>query len=54
MEHKNLALEVLRKLLNDEIKGRTKKNLVQSRTLMEMLESSIQRYHSRTSSGSWP
>lgn len=47
MEHKNLALEVLRKLLNDEIRARTKKNLVQSRSLMEMLESSIVRYHNK-------
>jgi type I restriction enzyme R subunit len=37
MEHKNIALEVLKKLLNDEIKARVKKNLVQSRSLMEML-----------------
>ena len=47
MEHKNIALEVLKKLLNDEIKGRTKKNLIQSRTLMEMLENSIQKYHAK-------
>jgi type I restriction enzyme R subunit len=47
MEHKNLALEVLKKLLNDEIRGRARKNLVQSRTLMEMLEDSIHRYHSK-------
>ena len=33
MEHKNIALEVLKKLLNDEIKSRLKKNLVQSKTL---------------------
>ncbi|MFH2031623.1 MAG: HsdR family type I site-specific deoxyribonuclease, partial [Bacteroidota bacterium] len=44
MEHKNVALEVLRKLLNDEIKSRTKKNLVQSKSLMEMLENSIKKY----------
>lgn len=44
MKHKNLALEVLKKLLNDEIKIRSKHNIVQSRTLMEMLESSIKRY----------
>lgn len=44
MKHKNLALEVLKKLLNDEIKVRSKHNLVQSRSLMEMLESSIKRY----------
>ncbi|HDY74882.1 MAG TPA: type I restriction endonuclease subunit R, partial [Euryarchaeota archaeon] len=47
MEHKNIALEVLKKLLNDEIKSRTKKNLVQSRSLMEMLEDSIKKYHSK-------
>jgi len=47
MEHKNLALEVLKKLLNDEIKTRTKKNLIQSQSLMEMLEQSIQRYHNK-------
>ncbi|PKL35156.1 MAG: DEAD/DEAH box helicase [Spirochaetae bacterium HGW-Spirochaetae-1] len=47
MEHQNLALEVLKKLLNDEIKSRMKKNLVQSKTLMEMLESSILRYHNK-------
>jgi type I restriction enzyme R subunit len=47
MEHKNLALEVLRKLLNDEIKSRIRQNLVQGRSLMEMLESSIKRYHNK-------
>src|SRR5690554_4592491 len=44
MKHKNLALEVLKKLLNDEIKIRARHNVVQSRSLMEMLESSIKRY----------
>lgn len=43
-EHKNVALEVLKKLLNDELKVRAKKNLVQSKTLMEMLETAIKRY----------
>ena len=47
MEHKNVALEVLKKLLNDEIKSRTKKNLVKSKSLMEMLENSIKRYHNK-------
>jgi len=47
MEHKNIALEVLKKLLNDEIKSRTKKNLVQSKSLMEMLENSIKKYHNK-------
>jgi type I site-specific deoxyribonuclease, HsdR family len=47
MKHKNLALEVLKKLLNDEIKARLKKNLVQGKTLMEMLENSIKKYHNK-------
>jgi len=47
MQHKNIALETLKKLLNDEIKARSKTNLVQSRTLMEMLENSIKRYQNK-------
>ena len=47
MEHKNIALEVLKKLLNDEIKTRTRTNLVQGKTLMEMLENSIKKYHNK-------
>ncbi len=47
MEHKNIALEVLKKLLNDEIRSRIKKNFVQSKSLMEMLEDSIKRYHNK-------
>ena len=47
MEHKNLALETLKKLLNDEIKSRAKTNLIQSKSLMEMLESSIKKYQNK-------
>jgi len=47
MEHKNIAMEVLKKLLNDEIKSRSKKNLVKSKTLMEMLENAIKKYHNK-------
>jgi type I restriction enzyme, R subunit len=47
MEHKNVALEVLKKLLNDEIKSRAKRNLVKSRTFLEMLESAIKKYHNK-------
>ena len=47
MEHKNIALEVLRKLLNDEINVRMQRNLVQGRSLMEMLEHSIAKYHNK-------
>lgn len=46
-QHKNVALEVLKKLLNDEIKARAKKNLIQSRSLMEMLETSIKKYQNK-------
>jgi type I restriction enzyme R subunit len=45
---KNLALEMLRKLLNDEIKVRSRRNVVQSRTFSEMLENSIRRYQNRS------
>lgn len=47
MEHKNVALEVLKKLLNDELKSRSRKNLVKSKSLMEMLENSIKKYHNK-------
>jgi len=44
MERKNLALELLKKILNDEIKSRGRKNLLQSKKLSEMLEQAIARY----------
>lgn len=47
MEHKNIALEVLKKLLEDEIKVRAKFNVVEGRTLMEMLDGTITRYHNK-------
>lgn len=47
MEHKNVALEVLKKLLHDEIRARSKTNLVRSKSLMEMLEAAIKRYHNK-------
>jgi len=47
LEHKNTALEVLKKLLNDEIKSRLKKNLVKGKSLMEMLENAIKRYQAK-------
>ena len=48
LPHKNLAIETLRKLLSDEIKGRARKNLVQSRQFSEMLEESIRKYQNRS------
>jgi type I restriction enzyme R subunit len=47
MPHKNVAMEVLKKLLNDEIKARAKTNLVQSRSFLEMLENSIKKYQNK-------
>lgn len=44
MKRKNLALELLKKILNDEIRVRSRKNLIQGRKLSEMLESVIRRY----------
>jgi type I restriction enzyme R subunit len=46
MEHKNLALELLKKILNDEIKTITRKNFIQSKKLSEMLENAIKKYQS--------
>jgi type I restriction enzyme R subunit len=48
MPHRNLALELLHKLLSDEIKSRSRKNLIQSRSFAEMLEKTIRRYQNRT------
>lgn len=38
---------MLRKLLNDEIKARSRQNVVQSRNFSEMLAASIRRYQNR-------
>lgn len=47
MPQRNVAIELLRKLLNDEIKLRSRKNLVQSRSFSEMLERTIRFYQNR-------
>lgn len=47
LPQKNLALEALRKLLNDQIREREAVNLVQSRTFRESLEAVLQRYSNR-------
>lgn len=47
MKHRNIALEVLKKLLNDELTARSRRNLIQSRRLLEMLESTLKRYHNK-------
>jgi type I restriction enzyme R subunit len=45
MEQKNLAVELLKKLLRDELKQRAKFNLIQSKQFSEKLEEAINRYH---------
>ncbi len=47
MPQKNLAIELLRKLLSNEIKSRSKKNTVQARAFSELLERSLRAYHNR-------
>ena len=47
LKHKNVAAELLAKLLRDEIKGRTRRNLVQSRVFSEMLKKALNSYHNR-------
>jgi type I restriction enzyme R subunit len=44
LPQKNLAFEMLKKLLNDEIKIKMKKNLVQGRSFMDMLDKTIKSY----------
>ena len=44
MKHKNLALELLKRLLKDEIKVRMKVNLVQSKKFSDMLDDAVKRY----------
>jgi len=47
MPHRNLAVELLQKLLKGELSIRRRKNLVQSRSFAEMLEQSLRRYQNR-------
>ena len=46
MPHKDLAFELLKRLLNDEIKTRSTTNLVQSKKFSEMLAETVKRYQS--------
>ncbi len=47
MKHKNIALELLKKILNDEIKTRSRRNFIQSQKLSEMLENAIKKYQNQ-------
>ncbi|HPG39965.1 MAG TPA: type I restriction endonuclease subunit R [bacterium] len=44
MKHRNLGLELLKRILNDEIKVRLKFNITEGKKLLEMLETSIKKY----------
>ena len=44
MKSRNLSLELLKKILNDEIKVRLKYNLTEGKSLLDMLEASIKKY----------
>lgn len=48
LPQKNLAFEALKKLLNDEIRIISKRNLVQGRSFMEMLDKTIKKYTNRS------
>jgi type I restriction enzyme R subunit len=47
LPQRNLALELLKKLINDEIKTRMRRNVVQARSFAEMLEEAIRKYQNR-------
>ena len=47
MDHKNTAAELLRRLLNDEIKTISRKNVIEARSFTDMLEKTINQYHNR-------
>lgn len=44
MKRQNIALELLKKILNDELRSRTKKNAVQAKKFSEMLHAAIKKY----------
>ncbi len=48
MQRPNLAVELLRKLLKNEIRTRSRKNVVQARSFAEMLEKAVRHYQNRT------
>jgi type I restriction enzyme R subunit len=48
MRRRNLAVELLEKLLKGELATRRRKNVVQARSFAEMLEQTIRRYQNRT------
>ncbi|HEY9702413.1 MAG TPA: type I restriction enzyme endonuclease domain-containing protein, partial [Allocoleopsis sp.] len=51
MKHQNLAIELLKKLLNDKIKTINKTNIVLSKNLLEMLENTLGKYQKKLLTG---
>ena len=47
MPHRNLAVELLQKLIRGEVSTRRRKNVVQARSFSEMLERTLRRYQNR-------
>jgi len=47
MPQRNLAVELLRKLLSGEIKTRSRRNIVQARSFAELLEQAVRKYQNR-------
>ena len=47
MEHRNVAVELLRKLLKGEVATRRRENVVQARSFAKMLEDTLRRYRNR-------
>ena len=48
MPHRNLAVELLQKLLKGEVATRRRNNVVQARSFADMLEQSLRRYQNRS------
>ena len=48
MPEKNLALEMLRRLLQDKVRKEGKGNLIQSKAFSERLEEALRKYHNRS------
>ncbi|MBJ8104818.1 type I restriction endonuclease subunit R [Bacillus cereus group sp. N8] len=48
LPHKNLAVELLNRLLNGKVKNVQRSNLIQARKFSEMLENSLNKYNKRT------
>jgi type I restriction enzyme, R subunit len=48
MKHKNMAIELLNRIIRNEIKTRSKRNIVQTKTFTYMLQEAIKKYENRT------